>query len=71
VLVPPHRLAALGIAMFPAPYTMSTEERRQESFSHDWSDWDDRLSGLGDAIDGDDILRATAAYARRENILPR
>jgi hypothetical protein len=60
-----------GIAMFPAPYEMSTEERRREFFSHDRSDWDDRLSGLGDGIDGDDILRAMAAYARRENILPR
>jgi len=60
-----------AISMFPKPYPMSTEERRRVSFEHDWNEWDDRLNGLTNEIDGDDIQGALAVYARQQGILPQ
>lgn len=60
-----------AIAMFPKPYPISTTERRRVSFAHDWNAWDDKLDSLTNAIDGEDIQKALAIYARQQDILPR
>ncbi len=60
-----------GIAMFPKLYPVSTGERRSKAFQHDWNAWDDKLDALTGEIDGEDIRGATAAYARKLDILPR
>jgi hypothetical protein len=60
-----------GIAMFPKPYPVSTGERRSKAFQHDWNAWDDELDALTGEVDGEDLRGATAAYARKLDILPR
>jgi Domain of unknown function (DUF4375) len=60
-----------GIAMFPKPYPVSTEDRRRKAFQHDWNAWDDKLDALTGEIDGENLRGATAAYARKLDILPR
>lgn len=59
-----------AIALFPKPYPISTAERRRVSFAHDWNAWDDKLDSLTNAIDGEDVQKALAIYARQQDILP-
>lgn len=60
-----------GMAMFPQPYPISTDERRRRAFQHEWNDWDDRLDGLTGDVDGQDFAAAVAAYAAARGILPQ
>ncbi|OWT80337.1 hypothetical protein CEY04_02700 [Achromobacter sp. HZ28] len=60
-----------GMAMFPQPYPVSTEDRRRRAFQREWNSWDDKLDGLTGDVDGQDFEAAVAVYAAARGILPK